>query len=74
MTDPTERSEAETSSGFRAYVRERKYALFLLAAFMVSGAFVAPHVFPDLHPARAAVGGVIFGGFCAFCAAANRFL
>lgn len=71
-TEPTETTEPR--SPVVQYVIERKYALLILVLFMLGGALIAPNLFPELHPARAALGGVVFGGFCTLCVAVNRFL
>lgn len=72
--EPESESEEEAQPTVGRYLQERKYAFLILVLFMLAGALIAPNLFPELHPARAALGGVVFGGFCTLCVAANRFL
>lgn len=75
MSDDTrEEEESEGPTTFSGFIRENLYVSFLAVTFMIIGAVASPYVFPDLHPLRAALGGVFFGAFCTMCAALPKML
>jgi hypothetical protein len=55
-------------------VRRHPYAYIVLVVFAVTGAVVAPLLFPAATPGMGLVGGLALGIYAAICTVPNKFL
>jgi hypothetical protein len=68
--------EQATGNGWwgwvRREIRQHRFAYVTVAMFAVLGPILTWMIFPEASPVLGVVGGIVFGGFFAFCAVPDK--